>query len=555
MHSKEFIELIPLGGLGEFGMNMMVLRYGGHTIIIDSGLMFPDERLPGVEVIVPDISFLEELASEIEAFVLTHGHEDHIGGLPFIFPKLNQVPIYGTQYTLALVSAKLAEHNLLDEAQLVEVQAGQVVQIKDFKIEFIHVTHSIVGAVMLAISTPPGVIIHSGDFKIDLSPLDNLVTDLPKISEYGRKGVLALLSDSTNAERSGHTLSEKTVIQKLEQLFKDASGKVVISCFSSSIHRIQTVFDLAFNHGRKVAVGGRRMIATIKMAYDLGYLDIPDGLLISPEDVKRLSPDQVVLIVTGSQGEPRAVLPQMSFSNYKKMTIEQGDTVIISARIIPGNEKPVSRMINDLYRRGAVVHYEDGSLPPVHVSGHASAEELKLLLNLIRPKFFIPIHGEYSQLYCHAEIAKNLGVVEEKVLVAKSGDCIQLSQENIQITGEVQSGRILIDSGSRNKVEESLVKDRQYISQDGIVLVIVTINGKTKKMHTQPQIVMRGFISANGDESLTRDCQSRVIEMLADCEEETDWTLIEKKISKDLKRFLFKQTSKRPLILPVIMEI
>ena len=555
MDSKEFIELIPLGGLGEFGMNMMVLRYGGHTIIIDSGLMFPDEKLPGVEVIVPDISVLKELASEIEALVLTHGHEDHIGGIPFIFPKLNQVPIYGTRYTLALVSAKLAEHRLLDEAQLVEVQAGQVIQIEDFKIEFIHVTHSIVGAVMLAISTPVGIIIHSGDFKIDFSPLDNLVTDLPKISEYGRKGVLALLSDSTNAERSGHTLSEKTVIQKLEQIFQHASGKVVISCFTSSIHRIQTIFNLAFNYDRKVIVGGRRMIAIIKMAYDLGYLDIPDGLLISSEDAKSLSPDQVVLIVTGSQGEPRAVLPQMAFSKYKKMTIEKGDSVIISARIIPGNEKSVSRMINYLYRRGAVVHYEDSSLPPVHVSGHASAEELKLLLNLTRPKFFIPVHGEYSQLYHHAEIAKTLDVVEKEVLIAKSGDRIQLSQEDIQIVGEVQLGRILIDSGSRKEVEESLVRDRQYLSQDGIVLPILTINRKTKKMETQPQIVMRGFISGNEDESLLKNCQARVIETLADFKEEPDLALIEKKISKDLQRFLFKQTSKRPLILPVISEI
>jgi len=552
MNSQGLIEVIPLGGLGEFGMNMMVFRYESQMIIVDSGLMFPDEELLGIDIIIPDISFLVDNAAQVKAFVLTHGHEDHIGALPFIFPDLSHVPIYGTRYTLGLVSAKLAEHQLLDQAQLITVQAGQKQEIGDFEVEFIHVTHSIVGAVMLAINTPVGIILHSGDFKIDSSPLDGQVTDLPKIAEYGRQGVLALFSDSTNVDRPGFTLSETAVIEKLDEIFHHASGKVIISCFTSSIHRIQTVINLAQHYGRRVALGGRRMVSTIKIATELGYLHIPDGLLIKIQDAKRMPADRVVLILTGSQGEPFAALPQMAVNNFKTMKAEKGDSVVISARIIPGNEKKISHMINHLYKQGASVHYDDGSQPPVHVSGHGSAEELKLLLNLVRPKFFVPIHGEYRQLYCHAELATKLRAVQKAVLIAETGDRIQLSQDRAEIIGKVPVKQILIDEGSLDELEEVVVRDRRNISKDGIVLPILTINKTNGTMETSPEIITRGFVFVDEEDSLMEEARARVVQTLdnSSVEEKTDWSLIKKNIRTDLK-----QTSKRPLILPVIIEI
>ena len=535
----------------------MVFHYESQMIIVDSGLMFPDEELLGIDVIIPDISFLVDNAAQVKAFVLTHGHEDHIGALPFVFPDLSHVPIYGTRYTLGLVSAKLKEHQLLDQAQLITVQAGQKQKIGDFEVEFIHVTHSIVDAVMLAITTPAGIILHSGDFKIDSSPLDGQVTDLPKIAEYGRQGVLALFSDSTNVDRPGFTLSETTVIEKLDEIFYHAPGKVIVSCFTSSIHRIQTVINLAQHYGRKVALGGRRMVSTIKIANELGYLHIPDGLLIKIQDAKRMLADRVVLILTGSQGEPLAALPQMAVNNFKTMKIEKGDSVVISARIIPGNEKKISRMVSHLYKRGASVHYDDGSQPPVHVSGHASAEELKLLLNLVRPKFFVPIHGEYRQLYRHAELANRLHAVQKSVLIAETGDRIQLSQDRAEIIGKAPVGRIFIDKGSLDELEEVVVRDRRHLSQDGIVLPILTINKTNGTMETSPEIITRGFVFVDEEDTLMEEIRTRVLQTLDDSSvgERTDWPLIEEKIRTDLRRFLFKQTSKRPLVLPVILEI
>ena len=557
MNSQEFIEAIPLGGLGEFGMNMMVFRYGTQMIVVDSGLMFPDEELLGIDVIVPDISFLIDNASQVQAIVLTHGHEDHIGALPFVFPALSHVPIYGTRYTLGLASAKLAEHRLLDQAELITVEAGQTHRMGDFQVEFIHVTHSIVDAVMLAISTPVGVILHTGDFKIDSSPLDGRVTDLPRIAEYGSQGVLALFSDSTNVDRPGFTPSETAVIEKLDEIFHHAPGKVIVSCFTSSIHRIQTVFNLAQRYGRKVAIAGRSMLSTTKVAHQLGYLNIPDGLLVKIQDARRMPPERVVLILTGCQGQPLAALPQMAVDNFKNMKIGPEDTVVISARIIPGNEKTIARMVNHLYKRGAAVHYDDGSQPPIHVSGHASAEELKLLLNLVRPKHFVPIHGEFRQLYRHAELARNLHAVGDKVLIAETGDRIQLSQQGAELNGKAPVGRIFIDEGSLDELEEVVVRDRRHLSEDGIVLPILAINKASGKMETQPEIITRGFVFVDEDDTLLEEARGRVLETLegSSVEERTDWSLIKEKIRIDLRRFLFKQTAKRPLVLPVILEI
>lgn len=557
MNSQKFIEAIPLGGLGEFGMNMMVFRCGTQMIVVDSGLMFPDEELLGIDVIVPDVTFLIENASQIQAIVLTHGHEDHIGALPFVFPPLSHVPIYGTPYTLGLASAKLAEHQLLDQAELVTVKAGETHQMGDFQVEFIHVTHSIVDAVMLAISTPAGVILHTGDFKLDSSPLDGWVTDLPRIAEYGSRGVLALFSDSTNVDRPGITPSETAVIEKLDEIFHHAPGKVIVSCFTSSIHRIQTVFNLAQRYGRKVAIAGRSMLSTTKVAHQLGYLNIPDGLLVKIQDTRKMLSERVVVIATGSQGQPLAALPQMAVDNFKNMKIEPQDTIVISARIIPGNEKTISQMVNHLYKRGATIHYDDGSQPPIHVSGHASAEELKLLLNLVRPRHFIPIHGDYRQLYRHAELARKLHAVGDQVLIAETGDRIQLSQEEATVNGKVPVGRILIDEGSLDELEEVVVRDRRHLSEDGIVLPILAINKATGQMETQPEIITRGFVFVDEDDTLLEEARDRVLETLenSSVEERTDWSLIKEKIRTDLRRFLFKQTAKRPLVLPVILEI
>ncbi len=538
-------------------MNMMVLRYGDQMIVIDAGLMFPDEELLGIDIMVPDISFLIENASQVKAFLLTHGHEDHIGGLPFVLPALMHVPVYGTRYTLGLVKGKLEEHGLLAQAKLVTVKPRQVEQIGHFRVEFIHVTHSIVDAVMLAVTTPAGTILHTGDFKIDSSPLDGQVMDLPTIAEYGSRGVLALFSDSTNSERSGFTPSETTVIERLDEIFHHARKKVVVCCFTSSIHRIQLVLDLAQKYNRKVVLAGRSMLANTKIASELGFLKIPDGILIKPQAALKLPKEQVAMLMTGSQGEPMAALPRLAVDNYKNIVIEPDDSVIISARIIPGNEKTISRMINHIYKRDAHVYYDDGSLPPVHVSGHACAEELKLMLNLVRPKFFVPIHGEYRQLFRHAELAKTVHAVKGKVLIAETGDRIQFTADDAKIVGKVPVGRIFIDEGSLDEVEEVVVRDRRHLAEDGIVLPVLAINKATGKLEGQLEIITRGFVFIDGDDSLMSDSKERVLQTLAEStfEEVTDWAMIKEKIRTDLRRYLFKQTSKRPLVLPVILEI
>jgi len=544
------IEAIPLGGLGEFGMNMLVFRYEDQMVVVDAGLMFPDEELLGIDIMVPDISFLIENASQVKAILLTHGHEDHIGGLPFILPALMHVPVYGTRYTLGLVRSKLEEHGLLQQAKLVTVQPRQVEQIGEFRVEFIHVTHSIVDAVMMAITTPVGTILHTGDFKIDSSPLDGQVMDLPTIAEYGSRGVLALFSDSTNSERPGFTPSETTVIERLDEIFHHARKKVVVCCFTSSIHRIQIVLDLAEKYNRKVVLAGRSMLANTKTASDLGFLRVPEGILIRPQDARKLPPERTAMLMTGSQGEPMAALPRLAVGDYKNIVIEPGDSVVISARVIPGNEKTISRMINHIYKREAHVYYDDGSLPPVHVSGHASAEELKLMLNLVRPKFFVPIHGEYRQLFRHAELAKSVHAVKKKVVIAESGDRIQFTADDAEIVGKVPVG-------SLDEVEEVVVRDRRHLAEDGIVLPVLAIDKATGKLEGQVEIITRGFVFVDDDDSLMNDSKARVLRTLEEStfEEVTDWAMIKEKIRTDLRRYLFKQTSKRPLVLPVILEI
>jgi ribonuclease J len=549
------LHIVPLGGLGEFGMNCMAMRWGADIIVIDAGMMFPEAELLGVDIVVPDISYLTENRQQVRGIVLTHGHEDHIGALPWILSELN-VPVWGTEFTLAYVEDKLDEHGLLDNADLREIRPGERFKIGPFTIHPIQVTHSLVDCVSLAIHTPLGVVLHSGDFKVDPTPTDNRLFDLHAFAEYGKEGVLVLLQDSTNVERRGYTPSERAVRRKFDEVFARTERRLFISCFSSSIHRIKLAVELAWEHGRKVAFIGRSMISSSEIAEDLGYLEIPDGLLIHPGEVKNLPPAKVCVLISGTQGEPMSALSRAAVDNHKHAKIEKGDTVVLSSRIIPGNEKAIYRMIDHLFRREAHVIYEDGSTPPVHVSGHASQEELKLIINLVKPKYFIPIHGEYRQLKLHAELARSMHGSIGSVMLIESGDILEFDELGARKTGRVNVGRICIDSGSRTDVVEDLViKDRRHLSEDGFVLPVIAINKLTGKVEVSPEIVTRGF--SGGENGFMEEVRQIVVETLSMSSEEerADYGVIKEKIRADLKRFISKQTQKRPLIMPVILEI
>ncbi len=552
------LRLIPLGGLGEFGMNCMAMQFGDDIIVIDAGMMFPEAELLGVDVVTPDFTFLEQNREKVRALVLTHGHEDHIGAVPFLISELD-IPVYGTAFTLALVERRLEEHELLDRAKFHKVKPGERIEIGPFSIEFIHVTHSIVSAVMLAITTPLGVVIHTGDFKVDPTPLDNIPFDLHSLAAYGTRGVLLLMSDSTNVDRPGYTESERAVQPRLEDIFNRAERRLVISCFSSSIHRLQGVLDLAAEYGRKVALLGRSMLTATEIAHNLGLLNIPDNILLRPQDIMTSAPDKVAVLVSGTQGEPMSALSRVAVDNHKSLSVETGDTVVLSARIIPGNEKAIYRMINHMAKRGAEVIYGNMN-PPVHVSGHGSAEELKLVLNLVRPRYFMPVHGEYRQLARHASLAQHLrGAGLEQSFVLETGDTLEIDAMGARRGEKVTVGRVCIDSGSLDDVVEDLViRDRRHLSEDGFVIPIIAINKHTGRSETLPEIVSRGFVSfeENGSVLLqeARQVVARTLETSTH-EERTDWGVMKEKIRADLKRFLNKQTARRPLITPVILEV
>jgi ribonuclease J len=550
------LHVVPLGGLGEFGMNCMALRWGDDIIVIDAGLMFPEAELLGVDIVVPDISYLIENRQRVRAIVLTHGHEDHIGALPWILSELN-VPVWGTEFTLAYVEDKLEEHGLLDDAELREIKPGERFRIGPFAIHPIQVTHSLVDCVSLAIHTPIGVVLHTGDFKVDPTPTDNKLFDLHSFAEYGKEGVLALFQDSTNVERKGYTPSERAVRRKFDEVFARTQRRLFISCFSSSIHRIKLAIELAWQHGRKVAFIGRSMNSSAEIAEDLGYIEIPDGVLIHPGEMKNFAPEKVCVLISGTQGEPMSALSRAAVDTHKHAKIEKGDTVMLSSRIIPGNEKAIYRMIDHLFRREAHVIYEDGSSPPVHVSGHASQEELKLIINLVKPRYFIPIHGEYRQLKLHAELAASMHGSVGKVILLESGDILEFDEVGARKVGRVNVGRVCIDSGSRTDVVEDLIiKDRRHLSEDGIVLPIIAINKLTGRVEsTSPEIVTRGF--APGEDGFMAGARQIVLQTLelSSAEEKADYGVIKEKIRSDLKRYISKQTQKRPLIMPVILEI
>jgi ribonuclease J len=549
------LQIVPLGGLGEFGMNCMAVRWGDEIIVIDGGLMFPEAELLGVDIVVPDITYLVENRDKVRAIVLTHGHEDHIGGLPWILSEIN-VPVYGTEFTLAYVEDKLEEHGLLDEADLREISAGERFTIGPFTLNPIQVTHSLVDCVSLAIHTPLGVIIHTGDFKVDPTPTDNRLFDLHAFAEYGKEGVLALFQDSTNIERPGYTPSERAVRRKFDEVFAWTERRLFISCFSSSIHRIKLAMELAYEYNRKVALVGRSMADSAEIASDLGYIDVPDGLLIHPGEIKNFPPQKVCVLISGTQGEPMSALSRAAVDNHKHAKIETGDTVVLSSRIIPGNEKAIYRMIDHLFRRDAHVIYEDGSHPPVHVSGHASQEELKLIINLVKPRYFIPIHGEFRQLRRHAELAASMKGSVGQVISLESGDILEFDEHGARKAGRVPVGRVCIDSGSRTDVVEDLViRDRRHLSEDGIVLPIIAINKLTGRVETAPEIVMRGF--AAGEDGFLPEARQVVLQTLegSSDEEKADYGVIKEKIRQDLKRFIVKRSARRPLIMPVILEI
>ncbi|MBV9765823.1 MAG: ribonuclease J [Acidobacteriaceae bacterium] len=545
-----------MGGFGEFGMNSMALRYGDDIIVIDAGMMFPESELLGIDIVTPDFAYLEQHASMVRALILTHGHEDHIGGVPFLLSQQN-LPVYGTEFTLALVERRLEEHDLLEQANLNIVKAGDRITLGPFEIEFIHVTHSIVSAVALAIATPLGVIIHTGDFKVDPTPTDNELFDLHTFAAYGKRGVLLLLSDSTNVDRPGYTESERAVRPRLEELFSRCERRLVLSCFSSSIHRLQQILDLADEYGRKVAFLGRSMLNVTEIAHNLGLLSIPDSTLLRPQDIMQSAPSKVAVVVSGTQGEPMSALSRVAVDNHKHLYLERGDTVVLSSRIIPGNEKAIFRMMNHIARRGADLVY--GTMkPPVHVSGHASEEELKLILNLVRPKYFIPIHGEYRHLARHASLAQHLRSAGlQDTFVLETGETLEIDHLGARRGEKVAVGRVCIDSGSLDDiVEDVIIRDRRHLSEDGFVLPIIAINKHTGKSEGLPEIVSRGFVAGDGAAILqeARAVVGRTLENSTP-EERGDWGVMQEKIRTDLKRFLGKHTQRRPLIMPVILEL
>ncbi len=549
------LQVIPLGGLGEFGMNCMAVRFGDDILVIDAGLMFPEAELLGVDIVVPDITYLIENRSRIRGIVLTHGHEDHIGALPWMLTEL-KVPVYGTEFTLAYVEDKLDEHGLLDDADLREMRPNERFKAGIFTVHPIQVTHSLVECVALAIHTPLGVIIHTGDFKVDPTPTDNKLFDLHTFADYGKQGVLALFQDSTNVERKGYTPSERAVRRKFDEVFAHTKRRLFISCFSSSIHRINLAVQLAYEHGRKIAFLGRSMNNSAEIAEDLGYIEVPDGLVINPGEMKNFPPEKVCVLISGTQGEPMSALSRAAVDNHKHAKIEKGDTVVLSSRIIPGNEKTIYRMIDHLFRREAHVIYEDGTSPPIHVSGHASQEELKLIINLVKPRYFIPVHGEYRQLKLHAEMAGAMHGSVGKVMLIESGDVLEFDELGARKAGKAKVGRVCIDSGSRTDVVEDLIiKDRLHLSEDGIVLPIIAINKLSGEAEGAPEIVTRGFNP--GDDGLIEGAKRIVEDTLAHSSEEEkgDYGVIKEKIRADLKRYISKQTQKRPLIMPVILEI
>ena len=555
--SDQKLQIIPLGGLGEFGMNMLAMRCGDDIIVVDAGMLFPGSELLGVDFVVPDISYLLDNREHLRGLVISHGHEDHIGAVPYVLSQL-EVPVYTTGLAEALIRRRLKEHDLEHEPTIHVIRPQEKITLGCFEIEFIHVTHSIANAVALAIGTPLGTVIHTADFKIDQTPIDETPFDLHAFAEYGRRGVLLLLSDSTNAEWQGFTPSERAVRPRLEELFAHAPNTLFFTCFSSSTHRVQQIIDLSAEAGRKVALVGRSMVTTSELAHQLGLLDIPDGLLLRPGDLMKIPRSERTVIISGTQGEPLSAMSRAAVGKHRQATIEEGDTVVLSARLIPGNEKAIFRMIDHVCQRGAEVVYGEMN-PPLHVSGHGRQEELKLVLNLVRPKYFVPIHGEYRQLSGHLRLAQHLrsSGLEDSFLL-QSGDVLEIDSQGARKADRVPVGRVCIDSGTGDEIlEELVIRDRRHLSEFGVVVPIVAINRHSGQLESPPEILFRGFVVPEDSSQLldgARDVISRTIETSSE-EEKTDWGVMEEKIRIDLRRYISRETSSHPLIAPVILEV
>lgn len=547
------LSVIPLGGVEEIGMNMTVLEYGEDMIIIDAGLMFPEEDMLGIDFVIPDFTYIIENRDKVRGICLTHGHEDHTGALPFLLKEL-KVPVYGTPLTLGLVREKLIEHNL-EDVELNAVKPRETINLGVFSVEFIRVTHSIVDGVGFGITTPAGIIVHTGDFKLDPTPVDGQLMDFHKFSEYGEKGTVLLMSDSTNAEKGGFTFSEKEVRRSFEHIFSGAKGRIIIATFASNIHRIQQVIDVAAMFGRKVILSGKSIVSNAQIALDLGYLRIPKDIWLRLEDLKRLRDEEVVIITTGSQGEPMSVLSRIATDEHKTLKIKEGDIVILSAKMIPGNEQSIGRIINHLFRRGADVIYEKVS--EIHVSGHASKEELKLMLNLVKPKYFMPVHGEYRHKVYHSRLAEKTGIPKENIFLLDNGDILEISKDTAAKNGKVISGRIYIDGKGVGDVEDMVLRDRRRLAHDGIVLIIIGIEKLTGNIVSGPDIVSRGFVFEDASQEIISDVKDLVSASVSELDSEiiADKSLIQAKIRSVLKKYLRNTMDRKPMIMPIIFEV
>jgi len=548
------LKIIPIGGMDEIGKNMTAIEYGDNIMLIDCGMTFPDDEMPGVDLVIPDITYLKKNADKVRAIVLTHGHEDHIGCIPYFLKEIN-VPIYGTRLTLGLVENKLKEHNLLAKTKLHRVSADDKVNIGPFEVEFIHTNHSIADSVALAIRTPVGLIVHTGDWKIDSTPIDGKMIDLAKFGKLGNEGVLLLLSDSTNVERHGYSMSESTVGEKFDEIFSSCTKRILVATFASNVHRVQQIIDSAVKYGRKVVVSGRSMENVVKVAILLGYMHVPEGVLIGIDEMGKYKASQTVIITTGSQGETMSALTRIAFSNHKKIELTKDDLVIISASAIPGNEKTISNVINEIFKKGAEVIYE--SLAEVHVSGHACQEELKMMLALTKPKFFIPAHGEHRHLCKHADLGVKMGVEPQNIFIMENGKVLELDGEKARIAGTVPSGVILIDGLGVGDVGNIVLRDRKHLAQDGLIVVVVAISSKTKAVLSGPDIVSRGFVYVREAEDLMEELKAVARESLKKCQENNiaDWASIKSNLKNSLSDKIYIKTQRNPMILPVIMEV
>ena len=551
---KENLKIIPLGGLDEIGKNITVFEYGNEIILVDCGLEFPEDDMLGVDLVIPDITYLERNKEKIKGLVITHGHEDHIGAIAYVLKQIN-MPIYATRLTTALIKNKLEEHHLLRSTKIHVIEQGHTVNFGNMKVEFIRSNHSIPDSVMLAIHTPVGTLLHTGDFKIDYTPIDDKVVDLGRIAELGNRGILALLSDSTNSERAGFTMSESTVGKVFDRFFLNNSKRIVVATFASNVHRIQQIVNSSVKYGRKIAVCGRSMINTIEAARDLGYMEVPDNVFIDIDNIKNYRDDQLVIITTGSQGEAMSALTRMANGDHKKVTITSNDMVIISATPIPGNEKLVSRVIDELMKIGAEVIYS--SLADIHVSGHACQEEQKLIFTLAKPKYFMPVHGEYRQLLAHSETAKKMGIEAKNIFIMSNGKTLELNENEAKITTTVPNGKVLVDGLGVGDVGNIVLRDRQHLSQDGLIVIVMTMDTSTGEIVSGPDVVSRGFVYVRESENLMDDVKKVIREEVRKCESNhiRDWATIKSNVKDTLRDYIFEKTKRNPMILPIIMEV